>query len=142
MLGSPRCVACCRSFDICCPRHHCHVCGHEFCSSCSDGTRSPRTDEARRLCHSCSVGQSVVRVAFEQDVIGLNFGAASWPGIESIRRSSAAEGRLRVGMILVEIQGVDIRGKTMEDASEELKAAGRPLGLAFLSPEAQLDAVV
>ena len=90
----------------------------------------------------CVTRAVLVRVAFDQEVIGLTFGAGTWPGIESIKLGSAAYGRLWAGMILVEIQGADMRGKSLEDASEALQAAGRPLSLAFLAPEAQLEHVL
>ena len=84
-------------------------------------------------------GQSIVRATFEQPgLLGLTFNGA-WPIVESIQEGSAAasQDELRKGLVLVEIQDQDMRGKTMAEVGAVLGSAGRPLRLAFveLPPE-------
>ena len=69
----------------------------------------------------------------EPGPLGLNFTPDSWPAIESIDASSLAiQQGLRAGMVVVEIQGQDIRGKTAEEAFAVLRSAGRPVRMTFV----------
>ena len=52
----------------------------------------------------------------------------------------AAKDVLQPGMILVEIQGQEIKGLTMKDAEAIFRSVGRPVRLAFASPQPQRQA--
>ena len=47
---------------------------------------------------------------------------------------AAAHAQLQPGMVLVEINGQDMRGRTLEDGEAAFRAAGRPVRLAFAYP--------
>ena len=74
-----------------------------------------------------------IQVQFdEQGGLGLNFTPQLWPRIESIDPDSlAAATELGPGMVLVEVQGNDMVGKTLAGAGDAFAAAGRPLRLTF-----------
>ena len=88
--------------------------------------------------------ESVVWVTFSQPgPLGLQWGQ-TWPAIESIDPGSLAteQGALRPGMVLVEIQGQNMRGKSLDEAGVALRSAGRPVRLAFVEvelPESELQ---
>ena len=77
-----------------------------------------------------------IQVQFdEQGGLGLNFTPQLWPRIESIDPDSlAAATELGPGMVLVEVQGNDMVGKTLAEAGDAFTAAGRPLRLTFQVP--------
>ena len=83
-----------------------------------------------------SVAGECMAVTFEDEGgLGLNFTPQLWPAIESIQEGSqAAATELRVGMCLIEVQGEDMVGKSMEQAGQAFQAAGRPLRLTFQAP--------
>eukprot|EP01043_Picozoa_sp_COSAG02_P031790 COSAG02_NODE_2092_length_9853_cov_12.323970_1_plen_493_part_00 len=80
-------------------------------------------------------GGECITVTFEHERLGLNFTPAKWPAIESIDDDSpAAATEVRVGMCLIEVQGIDVVGKSLDEAGQAFRAAGRPLRLTFQAP--------
>ena len=80
-------------------------------------------------------GECVTVTFAEEGGLGLNFVPALWPAIESIDPDSMASraegGALRAGMILVDVQGEDMNGKSLAEAGAAFQKAGRPLRLTF-----------
>ena len=83
-------------------------------------------------------GECVTVTFAEEGGLGLNFVPALWPAIESIDPDSMASraegGALRAGMILVDVQGEDMNGKSLAEAGAAFQKAGRPLRLTFQAP--------
>ena len=79
-------------------------------------------------------GPEAYGVTFDEGMIGLNFSnTKAGPAIKSIAAGlPAGQTELKPGMVLVEIKGRDVSGKTEEDAFEILKSAGRPVRLVFV----------
>ena len=80
-------------------------------------------------------GGECITVTFEHERLGLNFTPSKWPAIESIDADSpAAATEVRAGMCLIGVQGNDMVGKSLEEAGQAFRAAGRPLRLTFQAP--------
>ena len=83
-------------------------------------------------------GECVTVTFAEEGGLGLNFVPTLWPAIESIDPDSMASraegGALRAGMILVDVQGEDMNGKSLAEAGAAFQKAGRPLRLTFQAP--------
>jgi hypothetical protein len=85
----------------------------------------PVTARATERTMADSVAGECMAVTFEDEGgLGLNFTPQLWPAIESIQEGSqAAATELRVGMCLIEVQGEDMVGKSMEQAGQAFQTA-------------------
>eukprot|EP01045_Picozoa_sp_COSAG04_P000743 COSAG04_NODE_20_length_39202_cov_9.993530_13_plen_264_part_00 len=88
-------------------------------------------------------GAAVELVIAEQGKLGLGLGPAEGPAAPALQIVSiaadglaarAAEGRLRVGMVVAAVGGSDCGGAEPSAVLGRIKAAGRPLALRFATP--------
>jgi hypothetical protein len=140
----PRCMACSVTFfKPWLRRHHCRVCGFQFCDTCSSG-RVMLSDYANpeRVCDCCGRGRVVVRAEFSRPgPVGLDFKGKSIEYLhEEHMLRHELQGELQVGMTLVEVQGINVENHGIDDAQalfQKYREAQTPVCLAFIKSRTQ-----